>query len=273
MCRLLAAAARGPRGVEVLRELVRLHYEASARDPLLAALTGGDGRHCHGYGYALLVDYGLGWEAHYARFDAAEALGAGEESCIANLSRAASEARVLGSRLEGARRALLVLHSRRASRGTPRGTAHAHPYPVTVASEAGPATLYLAHNGSVHKEPLAGQLGVDPEPYTDSNLLALWIAGRLREGATLEEALREGARWVKRAYVVAALLHSSKGPVLAYASTLPRGLDERRRRYYKPALLEGEGLRAMASPTIARLAQEHGLPVDAEEPQEVGRLH
>ena len=192
LCRVVFARA-SREGLGILSRLIDAHLEASKDDPLLAAITGGDGRHCHGYGYILLAKRSGGWAAYYHRFDAADLLGPGEEACKANLEHAEAEAERLKSLLQGAEEVLLLLHSRRASRRSPRGTLEAHPYQAKIPLAGGVAELYLAHNGGIRHEEMAKSLGLDPSEYTDSHVLALWIAERIREGLDPVEALAEGA--------------------------------------------------------------------------------
>ncbi|MCE4600001.1 MAG: class II glutamine amidotransferase [Desulfurococcales archaeon] len=272
MCRVLFARAQDE-GVNTLGSLIHLHYKASAEDPLLAELTGGDGRHCHGFGAALLVDQGRGWELHYYRYDAYDYTRDYEDSCRLNLEMLQEYSRRLAEVVTKARRVLLLLHSRRASRGMPRGVLNTHPFNAGIAREKSYGELYLAHNGSVLADAVAEELGLDPKSYTDSHLITLWIARRIREGAGLLEAVEEGARFVKRAYVIGSLLVGLGGePLLAYAGVLARGLDDARKRYYTPYLAYGEGLRALVSPTIKMYAEEAGLEVEYEDAGGVGLL-
>jgi predicted glutamine amidotransferase len=258
LCRILLGYAEAG-SLRLLARLVELHVKASEWDPLLARLNEeGDGRHCHGYGYAALIDRGWGWSLHYEKFDAADRLGEGEESCRANLNALREATSRLREALEDSRRALLLLHSRRASRGMPRGTLHAHPYAEPLHGPRGPGVLYVAHNGSVHHREIVSHLGlpVDPGRYTDTHILALLLARRVSGGSSLVEALEEGATYVKTAYVVGALLVEADGIEAAYSAVLPESLDEEKIEYYKPYILEAPGLKAVASPTTALLAME-----------------
>ena len=250
MCRVVFARA-SRQGLGLLQSLIDAHVEASRNDPLLATITGGDGRHCHGYGYILLAKRRGGWSMHYHRYDAADTLGPGEESCEANLEHAAGEARRLRSLLEGAEEVLLLLHSRRASRGSPRGTLEAHPYHAKIFSPTGPVEFYLAHNGGVHHEDMARQLGLDPQAYTDSHVLTLWIAKMIEKGLSPIEALAEGARYVRSAYIVGTIVWPrSSNPTLIVSAIVPRDAEEDRKAYYQPFLLRAPGIKALISPTV-----------------------
>ncbi|NOZ31126.1 MAG: hypothetical protein GXO68_04160 [Crenarchaeota archaeon] len=262
MCRILIAKASTQTGVGLLEKLVDLHLKASENDHLLASLTGGDGRHCHGYGYLLLVDYGNGWTLHYTRFDTADYIKDYEKACKANLARMESESKHLRSILEGAKRAILLLHSRRASRGMPRGTLNAHPFAANIARPRENGELFLIHNGSVHSEPLAKDLGLDPDSYTDSHLLTLWIATKMEKGLTLRESLQEAIRFTKRAFVVGVVYIGPTGVDVLAVSHLPADLDEKRIAYYKPYLVNASGIRAVVSPTIIDLAAEKGMAIE-----------
>ncbi len=250
MCRVVFARA-SREGLGILSRLVDAHLEASKDDPLLAAITGGDGRHCHGYGYVLLAKRGGGWTYYYHRFDAADYLGPGEEACKANLEHAEVEAERLKNLLRGAEEALLLLHSRRASRRSPRGTLEAHPYQAKILGSDGVAELYLAHNGGVHHEDMAKSLGLYHTVYTDSHVLALWIAERIREGLDPIEALAEGARYTKSAYIVGVIYWPrTAAPTLLVSAIVPKEADEKRKAYYQPYQLRAPGIKALISPTV-----------------------
>lgn len=262
MCRILVAVAR-QEGIRFLQSLIRLHALATKSDPYLAKLTRGDGRHCHGYGYLLLADYGSGWAIHYHKHDAADLLGEGEESCKANLSHVEEESRRLTELLDGAEAAVLLLHSRKASRNTPRGTLHAHPYNAGIPGISGYGEVYLAHNGSVHPEPLARKLGVDPSRYTDSHLLTLWLAQQLSRGVGLRDALAGATEFTRTALVAGAIYVAGKNVEAAIISHLSPDLTSERMEYYTPYLVEAVGLKALASPTIIDLAVRQGLEFEA----------
>ncbi len=263
MCRILIARASSQPGIELLKKLVDLHLRASENDHLLASLTGGDGRHCHGYGYLLLVDYGDGWTIYYTRFDSADYIKDHERACRANLARMKYESKRIRSVLEGAKKAIILLHSRRASRGMPRGTLNAHPFMANIARSTGYGELFLIHNGSVHSKPLADDLGLDPDSYTDSHLLTLWIATNMERGLTLRESLQKATRFTKRAFIVGAAYIGSTGVDVLAASHLPADLDEKRIAYYKPYRVDANGIRAVVSPTIIDMAVEEGIAVES----------
>ncbi|ACB39783.1 class II glutamine amidotransferase [Pyrobaculum neutrophilum] len=133
----------------------------------------------------------------------------------------------------------VLAHARAASPNEPRGAAHAHPY--LVYADGGEA-LFVAHNGSVDKWAMAGEVGVDPTRYTDSHILALFLAKRW---STPAKAFEEALRYVKTALNVAVLeFPSLRGHVYTYY----RGPRE----YYALYLLEAGGARAVVSSTLMR---------------------
>ena len=250
MCRLMAASATSLDGVNQLSGLLPAFYNAASNDHRLAALTGGEARHCHGYGYILLVDYGQGWEIHYHRVDTAQKYGPGEQSCKANLQRLRSEIPVLQSRLKHARQAILLIHSRRASRGAPRGPQNAHPFNAKAILENTIIEIYLAHNGSIYHQQIARELGIQPSRITDSHALTLWIAKQIQNGSQPLEALRKGSIYTKRAYIVPLLTIQEDKPILYYSTYMPENLDQTRKQYYKTYIIESNNLKAIASGTI-----------------------
>lgn len=268
MCRLVAGYASSPRGVHVLGELAVLVAEAARGDPYLAAVTGGEDRHCHGYGFVLAYrGEGGAWRLVHERFDALDEGVGEEEACRANLEASLGAAERLRGLLSSAREAFLVFHVRRAGRREPRGSLNTHPYVAVSAAPGGQLLLYLAHNGGVRKEALAEGLGVEPGGYTDSNLLLLWLAGAVARGAEPWEALAEGFGLAKSGYDVALLVLRDRArgvePALYVAAGYAAGLDEARRRYYEPVGFRGEGAAGYISSTVRDLARERGVGVEA----------
>ncbi len=268
MCRLLAGVSWSRRGSTLLGELALLVAEAARGDPYLRAVTGGEDRHCHGYGYVLLTRGSTGaWRISYERYDALSENVDEEEACRRNLEAAKGAAEKLHGLLRAAEEAVLVFHVRRAGRREPRGSLNAHPYSVTAAAPRGAAVLYLAHNGGLRKDELASALGVAAEAYTDSNLLALWIAKRVEEGVEPPVALAQGYRYAKSGYDVALLVVEDRlryaSPRLLYAAGMAPGLDEARRRYYAPVAFEAQGAVGFTSSTILDLARERLGDADA----------
>ena len=271
VCRLVAGYAWGPRGAELLGELAVLTAEAAAGDPYLRAITGGEDRHCHGYGYVLAYR-GPGsraWRIIHERFDALDAGVGEEEACRLNLEASRGAAERLRGLLAQAVEAYLVFHIRRAGRGEPRGSLANHPYHVEAATPRGPVELYLSHNGGLRKDQLAAALGVEASGYTDSRLLAHLAARRVAEGGEAWQALQEGYAYVKSGYDVMLLELRRKGvaatePLLYIAGGYAPGLDEARRRYYEPVGFRAEEATGYISSTIRDLAGEKKLPIEAE---------
>ncbi len=271
MCRLVAGVAWSPGGSELLGRLAWLVAEAAAGDPYLRAVTGGEDRHCHGYGF-LLVYRGVGggaWRIVYERYDALEEGLDGEEACRANLEAARGAAERLRGLLASAGEAVLVFHVRRAGRREPRGTLNVHPYVEAAYTAGGVVELYLAHNGGVRKDALARALGL-PEGvegvYTDSRLLLGFVARRVSSGVEAWRALAEGYAYVKSGYDVAlaVLRDTGRGPEpgLLLAAGMAPGLDEARRRYYEPVGFHAGGAAGYISSTVRDLAAREGLPLE-----------
>jgi len=270
VCRLVAGYAWGSLGARLLGELAVLAAEAARGDPYLRAVTGGEDRHCHGYGL-VLATRGRGeaaWRLIHERYDALDGGLGEEEACRANLEAARGAAERLRGVLANAEEALLVFHVRRAGRSEPRGSLNTHPYVAAAAAPGGQLLLYLAHNGGVRKEPLAQLLGLEPGAYTDSNLLLLWLAQRLAQGADAAQALAEGYRLAKSGYDVALLAARDTGrgaePSLYIAAGHAPGLDEARRAYYEPIGFTAEEAAGYTSSTIRDLAREKGIAATME---------
>ena len=274
MCRLVAGAARGGEGAQLLARLAMLVAEAAAGDPYLEALSGGAVRkHCHGYGL-LLVYRGRGsraWSVAYERYDALDEGVSEEEACNANLEAARGAAERLQAVLASSEEAYLVFHARRAGRREPRGSLNTHPYPARVPTASGAAELYLAHNGGVDKEALAKSLGVEAGGFTDSYLLLEWIARRLARGDAAPQLLAEGYRFARSGYDIALLelVDTGRGPRprLYIAAGMAGGLDEARRRYYEPVFFLGGGASGFVSSTVRDLARQRGLPLETWTPE------
>ncbi len=274
MCRMIAVLWTSPRGASLTARLVELLAEAASNDPLLERIAG-DPRHCHGYGYFTVLDPGGQTILRWERSDAADYLGVGEESCRMNLEALRSAASNLASLIERTRKGILILHARRASRGEPRGTLHAHPYIHGVAARAGYKIYALAHNGGVDKQRLSMLVGVDPTSYTDTHVFMTWLVRRLSYGVKLEEALEEAKQYVRTALDI----------VLAEAAPKPNGLevrlhlygyivkdlDEERREYYRPLFFDAGDAKGYISSTVKMLADQKGIGLSKIEDIE-GRL-
>ena len=265
MCRMLGAVWSGVEGSKVVAELVGLLYEAARNDPFLEAIAG-DARHCHGYGYLLAYTDGRGWRILWERYDAADELGPGEESCVANLEALRWASERLAELIRGTARGMIMLHARRAGRKEPRGSLHTHPYLHGIPGRNGYRTIALMHNGSVHKDELALLLGVDPAAYTDSHLLAVWLARQLGTGMTVEEAVREAEKYTRSALdIVIADIAPGPSIDLYIYSHLPEGLDPNRVEYYKPVVFTASEAKGYMSSTLKLLAEKKGLKLETDE--------
>ncbi len=262
MCRMLAMVARGDAVKNIVPELIDAFYRASRDDPYLASITGGDGRHCHGYGFVLAARTSGGWMLSYERFDAANDLGVGEESCRVNLEELGKACSRIKRVVSSADQVVLVLHSRRAGRQEPRGVQHAHPYHYCMGLRGGAVDIFLAHNGSVDKESLARIVGLDPSSYTDSNILLLWMASQIRYGVSFKEAIISAKSYTKPGRGLdLAILTISPGLgldlyLVGYVAPEP---DDKRRRYYETFIVRSDDIIAMVSSTIKDYASSLGL--------------
>lgn len=270
MCRMLAARASGP-GLRVVSSLASLLPRAASRDPYLEAIAG-DGRHCHGYGYVAALKVGGSWRVIYERFDAHPDLP-GEEACEANLKALSEAVERLSGILEVADEAALILHSRR-TRAEPRGITGAHPFReevvVNIEGSEVLAEVYLAHNGGVNKESLAGELGLKSlaKTYTDSHIVLKKLAASLR-GSRWDEVVeriasrvREVLPHVKSALDLLVMVNApGSEPIVAAVGYVADPSDRDRWEYYKPIVVSGEGYSAYISSTLWDLAQEEGIPV------------
>ncbi len=262
MCRMIGVVWSSSEGSMIVASLSRLVYEAARNDPLLESIAG-DPRHCHGYGFFLVYGSGRGYRMVYERYDAADELGVGEDSCRENLKALEEASERVARLVEGSERGLLLFHARRAGRSEPRGSMHAHPFIHTITSREGPRVIALIHNGGVHKDTLASILDVDPAEYTDSHLLAVWLARQLSDGKTPSEVFSEARKFTRSALdvVVADVAHlGGKLRARGYAySHLPGDIDEKRVEYYKPVFYSTPSSNGYISSTVLMLARERGI--------------
>ncbi|KSW12058.1 hypothetical protein CF15_04575 [Pyrodictium occultum] len=276
MCRMLAGAAWSRDGAWLLARLLRLLARAASGDPYLAEVTGGEARHCHGYGFLIAARLAGSWRLLYERFDAKTPAAGEEEACKANLEALSGAAERAAGLIAAAEEAYVVAHARRAGRREPRGTLNAHPYPVTLETPGGSLELYLAHNGGLDKEKLAGALGLEADMYTDSHMLAVLLARRIRMGVGLAEALAEATAFTRNALDLAVVVLERRRdgiePSLYVTGYLRPGLDEARKRYYQPIGFQAEGAAGYISSTLRDLALEEGLALETVELEGVYRV-
>lgn len=245
---MVALAAEG-RGLELVPRILEALHAAASHDPYLEALGAPDPSHCHGWGYAALIKREA-WGLAFAKDDPGDC-----SKSLGGLARAAGH---LASAALEAEAVLLILHARRAGREEPRGPLHAHPYLHVLSSADGARHLFLAHNGSVNKAEIGGELGLDARAYTDSHLSLLWLAAHVKDRA-LDAMLEVARRYTKSAYD-AALLETAPGRdpllhVVGYARL--ESIDEARRRYYEPVLVRGPGLVGYVSSTVRDLLGDY----------------
>ena len=258
MCRMVAGLAVGE-GLGRLAGLIRLLPRAASSDPYLAAITGGEARHCHGYGFFAALRRRGAWVLSYERFDAADAGLGEEETCRANLEALRAVAERLAQRIEGSEAALVLFHARRAGRREPRGSMNAHPFHEVVELPRRRLEVYVVHNGGIDKERLVEEVGVSHEHYTDTHVFAILLSRYLAMGLSIEDAVEKAKPYVKSALDLGiAIIEPGKDPVLylnGYLSERISG-DEARQAYYEPVLATSEGLVAYVSSTIRDLARD-----------------
>ncbi|OWJ54561.1 hypothetical protein Pdsh_05895 [Pyrodictium delaneyi] len=268
MCRLVAGVAWNREGSGTLAELIRLLAKAASNDPYLAAITGGEARHCHGLGFLLVLGIGTSWRVIYERFDALTHDIDEEEACQANLDVLRGIVEHVAGLISTSERAYVIVHARRAGRSEPRGSLNAHPFVVTLEQPEASLELYLAHNGGLHKDVLGERLGVNPSAYTDSHLLAMYLVRRLQMGVSLSDAIAEAREFTKSGLdlAIALLDRGANGvkPTLYLVGYMKPGLDENRQKYYEPIGFLGDGTAGYVSSTIRDLAIDKGLPLKFE---------
>ncbi|CCC81791.1 class II glutamine amidotransferase [Thermoproteus tenax] len=146
--------------------------------------------------------------------------------------------------------AAALAHARAASPGEPLGALYAHPFLVHTADGR---ALFVAHNGSVNKGVLAKMFGVDPDRYSDSWLLALFLASRWDDPL---EALKEAEALTRTALNVAVL--ELPGPrAYAYSYTAVDGGE-----YYRLYLVRGDRWEAVVSSTLVRHLETPAVPLE-----------
>ncbi|MEM4287370.1 MAG: hypothetical protein QXV97_01010 [Candidatus Caldarchaeum sp.] len=240
--------------------------EASENDPYLRQITGDDGRHCHGCGFAAALKTGIGWNVAYERFDA-EPMLTGEEACKANLEALKEMVGRLKKLTYHAQEALVMLHSRR-TRNEPRGVHGAHPFKEEILTKTGEkyerAELYLTHNGGVEKHELAPGLSVStPELYTDSHLYLKYLAAKVN-ACNMAELPEKIAKTVSESKPLSKsaldlgimVLPQTSEPLLLAAGYVAAKHDAKRWKYYEPVLIEAEGFVGYVSSTVRDILVE-----------------
>lgn len=152
-------------------------------------------------------------------------------------------------------------HARAASPGEPVGPLYSHPFQTNTGDGR---ILYVAHNGSVDKEGMGRALGLNPARFSDSWVLAIFLASRWDDP---RGALAAAERYVKTALNLAVL--ELPGPRLyAYSFYKLPGVDkERYEAYYRLYRIRGRGWEAVVSSTLVKYVEGQA------EPLEPGRLY
>ncbi len=172
--------------------------------------------------------------------------------------------------------AFLLLHTRRASKGEPRGTLHAHPYIVSSLSNEGPITYFFMHNGGINKDSMIKSLNLNLEPssLTDSNLIAHTLLNNW-DGEDLNEFIKQFinvTKFVKSALITATLVIKPSKTKLIATSYLRKDLSSYRRRYYRTYLVIGEEYIAIASSTIYDMVKDIITPKEVTPLMEYGEV-
>jgi glutamine amidotransferase len=149
-----------------------------------------------------------------------------------------------------------MVHARAASRGMPVNVMSVQPFEYQTSTGS---RLFLIHNGSVDKEALAVEVeGINRtvlERYSDTYVMGLWLAQRLRDSIDVE-LLGELKEHVKTALNLGLILVTPDSVELLAGSYYSKEFPQERRDYYKMyyAELPG-GSMVLASSTIVDLEE------------------
>lgn len=156
---------------------------------------------------------------------------------------------------------VLMVHARAASRGMPVNIFSTHPAEALTPQGY---RLFVIHNGTVEKERILGDLGIDPgssyaRRYNDTHFLAQLLASRVVED--LEKPLIEAAaKYLRTALNVGIVLVKDEEAQVAVGSLYRLGeRPAERERYYRLYEASGEDLAAYASSTLADYYSPSGL--------------
>ncbi len=157
---------------------------------------------------------------------------------------------------------LAILHARMASEASKVGPQYSHPYEALA--EEGKALYIVAHNGFVDVASIARRLGVSPEAFVDSELVAMFL-GRagLDEDALL--TLHEATRTALDLLIIRIDRIADEATLYGY-SYWKRDDD----LYYALYWVRWGSTLALASSTVADLCARRGWNVDG--PVGEGRL-
>ncbi len=249
MCRLVIAALRPSEALRELRILVTGLIEASAYDPYLEAVTKGK-----------RVSHGDGWGVAAIGIARGKPVVLHHKSILPiyhEMSRPIIE--LFMDRLGMYDELYLALHARASSTGEPYGAEYAHPYRVDTQFGA----IWLVHNGGVDKIAIAKELGLTPWLYTDSQLLAMYIARKVESCAKklddLDSCVADAYRDARRFLPSCSALHTGllvlyqdtvRLYVSAYVGDWDRCSDERK-LYYRLYSLAKPSIAAIASSTLS----------------------
>ncbi len=248
MCRLVIAALRPSEALRELRILTMGLVEASAYDPYLEAASKGK-----------RVSHGDGWGLAAIGIARGRPVVLNHKSILPiynEMSRSILE--LFMDRLGMYDELYLAIHARASSRGEPYGAEYAHPYRVDTEFGA----IWFVHNGGVDKVSIARELGLSPWLYTDSQMLAIYIAKRLERCATklddLDSCVASIYRDARRFLSTCSALHTGllvlyQDAARLYASAYVAEWDkcnDEKKLYYQLYSFAKPSIVAMASSTL-----------------------
>lgn len=174
MCRLLTAWL-GKDGLEKLELIMEAFVKSSEHDRYLEKASGGKSlSHDDGWGIAAI---GLvGGKPSIIQHRSIRPVFDTESLRMINL---------IVSRLKRYEEAVLLIHSRKASRSEPYGEEYLHPFITLLENGA----TWFAHNGGADKLRLASLLGVYPWIRVDSELLGYFLIEKIGDCLGEQEAL------------------------------------------------------------------------------------
>jgi len=240
-------------------KFIKVLARVARSDAYLRPLVNTAPTHCDGLGYVIYSPLGL----KFMKYDAIDYPEPTYSICESNLEVLDSVVSRLGMELRRVANlgtyAYSIIHVRRASKGEPRGSLHAHPYLITDLSSEGPTYYFLVHNGGVDKYGLINSLGIDVDPnsVTDSNLLAeVLLRGGGEDLSEFRRRFSELIRYVKSALITATLVIKPGKAYIIVTSYIKEGMSNLRVRYYRTYLVRGSDYVVVTSSTVHDLAKD-----------------
>ena len=181
MCRMLAYKGEDK---EELKGFLECLVKAAEKDPITGDV--------HGDGWGIVAYTTSGTLIHYR-----SSLPIFKDKKVFDLI----------SFLEG--KMWVIVHARLASQKELVDARFSHPYLETTPNEL----IYIAHNGSVDKELLGKEMGLDPKLMVDSELIGKFIA---REGISRLDRLKEYTKSALNLFILRIPRDKSSPPSLYY---------------------------------------------------------